>query len=99
MWRNLAPILMKHSIAFGLCISTFKTSTCDLVVQVAIEKKDGIDWKRNAFLGAFGFLYLDGAQYALYIPQSLGGCSRELLTLQQNLSKRKSRMGRGGRIE
>ena len=68
MWRNLARIPIKHPLAFGLCISTVKTSACDLVVQVAIEKKEDIDLRRNAFFGAFGFFYLGGAQYALYVP-------------------------------
>jgi hypothetical protein len=68
MWGNLARIPIKRPLAFGLCISTAKTSACDLLVQITIEKKERIDWRRNAFFGAFGFFYLGGAQYALYVP-------------------------------
>lgn len=68
MWRKLARFPVKHPLAFGLCISTVKTSACDLLVQVAIEKREEIDWRRNAFFGAFGFFYLGGVQYAIYVP-------------------------------
>ncbi|KAL3807037.1 hypothetical protein ACHAXA_010424 [Cyclostephanos tholiformis] len=68
MWRILKRIPAQHPLAFGLGISTVKTSACDLLVQVAIERKKEIDWKRNVFFGLFGFTYLGGFQYALYVP-------------------------------
>ena len=33
-----------------------------------IEKREEIDWRRNGAFAAFGFLYLGGVQYALYVP-------------------------------
>jgi hypothetical protein len=56
-WKNLTHIPRKHPLAFGLAISTVKTSVCDLLVQTKFEKKDEIDWRRNIFFGAFGFAY------------------------------------------
>ena len=56
-WKNLTHIPRKHPLAFGLAISTVKTSVCDLLVQTTFEKKDEIDWRRNIFFGAFGFAY------------------------------------------
>lgn len=68
MWKFLNRIAATHPLAFGLGISTVKTSACDLLVQVAIEKKKEIDWRRNMFFGLFGLTYLGGFQYALYVP-------------------------------
>lgn len=67
LWKNLTNIPKKHPLAFGLAISTIKTSVCDLLVQTKFEKKDEIDWRRNLFFGAFGFAYLGGFQYAMYV--------------------------------
>jgi|LauGreDrversion4_1035100.scaffolds.fasta_scaffold297926_1 hypothetical protein len=36
-------------------------------VQV-IEKREEIDWRRNTAFAAFGFAYLGGVQYMLYVP-------------------------------
>ena len=33
-----------------------------------IEGREEIDWKRNFAFGAFGFAYLGGVQYMLYVP-------------------------------
>ena len=69
-WKDLARIPIKHPLAFGVGISTIKTSASDLLVQVAVEKRDArdIDWKRNAAFATFGCFYLGGVQYALYVP-------------------------------
>ena len=57
-------------MAFGVGISTVKTSASDLLVQVAVEKKDlkSVDWSRNAAFATFGCIYLGGVQYAIYVP-------------------------------
>jgi len=67
-WRKLTQIPIKHPLAFGVCISTFKTSASDLLVQKVVEQKKEIDWKRNAAFAAFGCFYLGGVQYAIYVP-------------------------------
>lgn len=33
-----------------------------------IEGREEIDWKRNVAFAAFGFAYLGGVQYMLYVP-------------------------------
>lgn len=59
---------MKYPLAFGVGISTTKTSFSDLLVQVVVEKKEKIDWKRNLAFASFGCFYLGGVQYAIYVP-------------------------------
>jgi len=68
MWKHLSRIPIKHPLAFGVGISTFKTSASDLLVQVVVEQKETIDWKRNAAFATFGCFYLGGVQYAIYVP-------------------------------
>ena len=38
------------------------------MVQKVIEKREEIDWRRTGAFTSFGFLYLGGVQYALYVP-------------------------------
>ena len=38
------------------------------MVQKVVEKRENIDWRRNAAFGTFGLLYLGGVQYMLYVP-------------------------------
>jgi len=54
--------------AFGVAYSGLKTSACDLLVQKVVERREEIDWRRNAAFATFGFFYLGGVQYALYVP-------------------------------
>ena len=51
-----------------MVISGFKTSFSDLLVQKVVEQRENVDWKRNAAFATFGFFYLGGVQYALYVP-------------------------------
>jgi hypothetical protein len=67
-WKDLAKIPIRHPLAFGVGISTIKTSASDLLVQVVVEQKREVDWKRNAAFATFGCFYLGGVQYALYVP-------------------------------
>ncbi|EOD33317.1 hypothetical protein EMIHUDRAFT_111890 [Emiliania huxleyi CCMP1516] len=57
-----------YPFRFGLGYSLMKTSGCDLMVQKVVEKREIIDWKRNIAFGAFGFFYLGGVQYMIYVP-------------------------------
>jgi hypothetical protein len=59
---------MRYPFAFGMTISTFKTSASDLLVQKVVEQKEVVDWKRNAAFAAFGCFYLGGVQYMIYVP-------------------------------
>jgi hypothetical protein len=58
----------KYPFAFGVGLSCVKTSFSDLLVQKVVERREEVDWKRNAAFAAFGFVYLGGVQYALYVP-------------------------------
>lgn len=61
-------IAKNYPIRFGMGYSLFKTSGCDLMVQKVVEKREHIDWRRNAAFGTFGLLYLGGVQYMIYVP-------------------------------
>mmetsp|Transcript_59519 Transcript_59519/g.126532 ORF Transcript_59519/g.126532 Transcript_59519/m.126532 type:complete len:411 (-) Transcript_59519:388-1620(-) len=67
-WKTLAQIPIRHPLAFGVGVSTFKTSASDLLVQTVVEQRKEIDWKRNAAFATFGCFYLGGVQYAIYVP-------------------------------
>ena len=47
--------------------ATLQTSLCDLIVQKYIEKREHVDWKRNAVFLAFGGVYLGGFQWLIYV--------------------------------
>ncbi|CAJ1957745.1 unnamed protein product [Cylindrotheca closterium] len=68
MLSRLQQIPLQYPFAFGVVLSGFKTSFSDLLVQKVIERRQEIDWKRNAAFASFGFLYLGGVQYTLYVP-------------------------------
>ena len=53
---------------FGVGFSCLKTSASDLIVQTFVERRETIDWKRNAAFASFGFGYLGIVQYSLYVP-------------------------------
>ena len=57
----------RHPYATNIVIATVKTSICDILVQKYVEKKERIDWKRNAVFLAFGFLYLGVLQWFVYV--------------------------------
>ena len=67
-WKQFSQIPIKYPFGFGVGISTVKTSASDLLVQTVVEKKEKIDWKRNAAFAMFGCVYLGGVQYILYVP-------------------------------
>lgn len=66
--KSLTRIPIQYPFAFGVCISTVKTSFSDFLVQKVVEKREKIDWKRNAAFAAFGCVYLGGFQYVLFVP-------------------------------
>jgi hypothetical protein len=50
----------------GFATTGLKTTAADIFAQKVVEKKEEIDWRRNAMFTTFGFLYLGGFQYYLY---------------------------------
>jgi hypothetical protein len=68
VWSKVKNVPVKYPFAFGVILSGFKTSFSDLLVQKVVERKENIDWKRNAAFAAFGFVYLGGVQYTIYVP-------------------------------
>jgi len=68
VWSKIKSIPVEYPLAFGVVFSGFKTSFSDLLVQKVVERRQEVDWKRNAAFAAFGFVYLGGVQYTLYVP-------------------------------
>ena len=50
----------------GFVTTGIKTTAADAFAQLMVEKKEKMDWRRNAMFTAFGFCYLGGFQYWLY---------------------------------
>lgn len=68
VYSRLTHIPIEYPFAFGVVFSGIKTSFSDLLVQKVVERREHIDWRRNGAFAAFGFIYLGGVQYALYVP-------------------------------
>lgn len=68
MWSRLKSVPSEHPFAFGVFVSGVKTSFSDLLVQKVVERREQVDWKRNFAFATFGFIYLGGVQYAIYVP-------------------------------
>lgn len=64
---KIKKIPIQYPFLFGIVISTTKTSFADLLVQKVVEQKKEIDWRRNLAFASFGFFYLGGVQYGLYV--------------------------------
>lgn len=64
----LLHVARTYPFRFGVIFSGCKTSVSDLIVQLGIEQREQIDWRRNAAFACFGFGYLGVVQYTLYVP-------------------------------
>mmetsp|Transcript_23791 Transcript_23791/g.35996 ORF Transcript_23791/g.35996 Transcript_23791/m.35996 type:complete len:425 (+) Transcript_23791:288-1562(+) len=64
---RLTSFPARNPFIFGVGVSCVKTSFSDLLVQKVVERRETIDWKRNAAFGCFGFFYLGMVQYGLYV--------------------------------
>ena len=62
-WRAFS----RRPFATSLVTATSKTVAADLVTQRFLEGKEEIDARRTALFTAFGFWYLGGFQYWLYV--------------------------------
>ena len=58
----------------GFVTTGLKTTAADAFAQLVVEKKEKMDWRRNAMFTAFGFCYLGGFQYWLYNVQFTKWC-------------------------
>jgi len=52
--QQLLMVPKHHPLKFGMGFSLCKTSLSDLIAQTFLEKKEKIDWKRNAAFATFG---------------------------------------------
>jgi len=68
MLVRIGRFAKEHPFKFGCAFSCAKTSFSDYLVQTYLEKRERIDWRRNATFASFGLVYLGGVQYALYVP-------------------------------
>jgi hypothetical protein len=59
---------MFHSVWDKICLTNECAPSITVLVQKVIERREKIDWKRNAAFACFGFIYLGGVQYSLYVP-------------------------------
>jgi hypothetical protein len=67
VWSKVKSVPITYPFAFGVVLSGCKTSLSDLLVQKVVERREEIDWRRNSAFAAFGFVYLGGVQYSLYV--------------------------------
>jgi glycine cleavage system regulatory protein len=68
MLHRILTYPKRHPVIFGVGFSCVKTSFADYLVQKHIERRKEIDLRRNLAFGLFGFFYLGGIQYAIYVP-------------------------------
>ena len=64
----IGRVAKAHPFKFGCVFSSAKTSFSDWIVQTQIEGRERVDWVRNGTFATFGFFYLGGVQYAIYVP-------------------------------
>jgi len=58
----------------GFVTTGLKTTAADAFAQLVVEKKEKLDWRRNAMFTVFGFTYLGGWQYYLYNVKFVQWC-------------------------
>ena len=66
-FRNLLSFPSRHPFVFGVSLTAVKTGTVDLLVQKYAEKREQIDWCRNAVFVTFGITYMGAWQYLLFV--------------------------------
>mmetsp|Transcript_1284 Transcript_1284/g.3621 ORF Transcript_1284/g.3621 Transcript_1284/m.3621 type:complete len:198 (+) Transcript_1284:87-680(+) len=67
MWRGIASSGRRHPFATSLVTATAKTVAADVVTQRYLEGRSELDQRRLALFTSFGFWYLGGFQYWLYV--------------------------------
>lgn len=61
-----SDVAKKRPFITGFITTGFKTTAADIFAQKVMERREEMDWRRNATFTAFGFMYLGGFQYFLY---------------------------------
>lgn len=61
--------LRSYPFSLSLFTATAKTAAADIMTQRCIEGNDGLDLRRTTLFTVFGFYYLGGFQYWLYVRQ------------------------------
>lgn len=64
-WRRSCR--SRGALTLSLCTATVKTAAADVVTQRYLEGAETIDRRRAAVFTLFGFWYLGGFQYFLYV--------------------------------
>eukprot|EP00210_Caulerpa_lentillifera_P004291 g4094.t1 len=63
-WYN--QVAASEPFKTAVLTSFIKTGAADVFAQKVVEKRETIDWQRNAVYSVFGFIYLGMFQYYLY---------------------------------
>jgi len=69
-WRPyhlITAIGSRHPFAFGVAVACAKTAVADLFVQNYVEKIDKINKRRCLLFALWGFIWLGGVQYFLFV--------------------------------
>ncbi len=66
--RPLNTFHSRHAVVFGMAFAGIKTGFADYLVQKQFEKAESVNWKRVVAFTTFGFFYLGGVQYFVYVP-------------------------------
>lgn len=66
-YRAITIIGRKHPFAFGAVVALAKTGVADLIVQKYVDRCDKIDKRRFTLFCLWGFLWLGGVQYFIYV--------------------------------
>ena len=53
-------------ISTAVATAGVQTWAADGIAQLAVEKREAIDWRRSALFATFGVTYIGGFQYLLY---------------------------------
>ena len=67
MLRHLDALARRWPVGFACGTAAMKTTSADLIVQTLIEKREKLDLQRTAAFGLFGFGWMGGGQYWVYV--------------------------------
>eukprot|EP00927_Polykrikos_kofoidii_P055257 TRINITY_DN49538_c0_g1_i1.p1 TRINITY_DN49538_c0_g1~~TRINITY_DN49538_c0_g1_i1.p1 ORF type:complete len:216 (-),score=30.78 TRINITY_DN49538_c0_g1_i1:33-626(-) len=66
MLASLNAWMARHAVVTAALAGTSKTSGCDFCVQRFAERRDTVDWRRNAAFASFGLSWVGCGQYFLF---------------------------------
>ena len=84
MLAALDGFAMARPLAFAMLFGGTKNITADLIIQTQFEGRKltkDVNWRRTCVFGAFGLIYVGGAQYGIFnhLLPSLSWIGRGLL--------------------